>query len=399
VSSKLSVKRLDVGGRRVFCRVDFNVPFQNDRISDDRRIVASLPTIRLLMTKGASTVLASHLGRPKGKPVPSMSLRPVAERLSEKLGVEVRFVPDCVGDEAEQRAATLPPGRVLLLENLRFHPEEEKNEEAFSRRLASLADLYVNDAFGTAHRAHASTVGVAKILPLAAAGLLMEAELKNLSALLDAPARPYVAVLGGAKVSDKIDLIRNLLPRVDKILIGGAMAYTFLRAQGIETGDSLVEADRIDAAAELLRDSAARGVSIVLPVDHLAGRSGADPAAAPEVIATTGAEIPAGTRGLDIGAASIRAFVAAIAGARTVLWNGPLGMFETPPFDQGTRQVALAIAASGAHSVVGGGDSASAVRKFGLDGKFTHVSTGGGATLEYLSGLTLPGVEALTDQS
>lgn len=393
--AKLSVRKLNVGGRRVFCRVDFNVPLENGSISDDGRIVASLPTIRLMMVKGARTILASHLGRPKGTSSSKLSLRPVAEKLSERLGVEARLAPDCVGPEVERLAASLAPGRVLLLENLRFHPEEEKNEPGFAGQLASLAEVYVNDAFGTAHRAHASTVGVPKRLPLAAAGLLMEAEIKHLSALLTAPEKPYVAVLGGAKVSDKIDLIKSLMARVDRVLVGGAMAYTFLRSRGVAVGDSLVEADRVEAAGDLLEEAAARGVSLLLPADHRARRPGSG---APEIFTTNGAEIPDGACGLDVGPATVRAFVASIAGARSVLWNGPLGLFEEPPFDEGTREVARAIAECGGHTVVGGGDSASAVRRFGLEGRFTHVSTGGGATLEYLSGLSLPGVEALSDE-
>jgi len=395
VAGKLSVRKLNVGGRRVFCRVDFNVPIEDGAIADDRRIQASLPTIRLMMVKGARTILASHLGRPKGKPSPALSLRPVAERVSEILGVEVRLAPDCVGAETEALAHNLQPGRVLLLENLRFHPEEETNEPSFAGRLASLADVYVNDAFGTAHRAHASTVGVPKRLPAAAAGLLMEAELKHLSPLRGSPDKPYVAVLGGAKVSDKIDLIWNLLPRVDRILVGGAMAYTFLQARGVHVGDSLVQADHVGSAGALLNDAASRGVAILLPVDHRARRGDAPGG---EVITTAGPEIPDGARGLDIGPVTAEAFAAAVGGARTVLWNGPLGLFEEPPFDEGTRAIALAIAACGAQSVVGGGDSASAVRRFGLEAKFSHVSTGGGATLEYLSGLSLPGVEALSDE-
>ena len=395
MAGKLSVKRLDVSGRKVFCRVDFNVPLKGGVIGDDRRIQASLPTIKLMMVRRGKIILASHLGRPKGKPVPEMSLKPVADRLSSLLGVEVRFAPDCVGPEVEAMAASLPPGRILLLENLRYHPEEEKNDSAFSDRLASLAELYVNDAFGTAHRAHASTVGVPKRLPVAAAGLLMEAELENLSPLVTSPAKPYVAVLGGAKVSDKIDLIHNLIGRVDTILVGGAMSYTFLRSRGIEVGDSLVEADRIEAAGGLLKEAETHGVKLLLPVDH---RIKGPDSTGGAITTTDGVSIPAGSRGLDIGPRSMKTFAAALTGAKTVLWNGPLGMFEEPPFDEGTREIAKAIAATDAHTVVGGGDSASAVRRFGLEGKFTHVSTGGGATLEYLSGLKLPGVEALTDE-
>lgn len=392
--AKLSVRDLDVGSARVFCRVDFNVPLADGRIDDDRRIAASLPTIRLLLERGAKLLLASHLGRPKGKPVPSLSLRPAAQRLSEMLGQDVPLAPDCVGPSADNAVALLSPGRVLLLENLRFHPEEETNDPGFSARLASLADLYVNDAFGSAHRAHASTVGVARRLPKAAAGLLMQGEIENLSVLLEAPQAPYAAVLGGAKVSDKLDLIRNLLTRVNRILVGGAMAYTFLKAKGVEVGDSKVEEDLVEMAGSLMEEAARRAVPLLLPVDHRVRDS------EPEVAAariTPGVAIPSGAKGLDIGPATILAFTAALRDARTVLWNGPVGLFEEPPFDEGTRAVAAAIAASAAHSVIGGGDSASAVRRFGMEGRFTHVSTGGGATLEYLSGQTLPGLDALTD--
>ena len=392
---KLSVRDLDVADHRVFCRVDFNVPLEEGRVSDDNRIAASLPTIRLLLERGARLILASHLGRPKGAPKPGLGLAPVARRLGELIGQEVPLAPDCIGPEAEALAASLSPGRALLLENLRFHPEEEKNDEGFAAQLAALAELYVNDAFGTAHRAHASTVGVARRLPRAAAGLLMDAELRNLSVLLTDPAKPYAIVLGGAKVSDKIDLIRNLMARADRILIGGAMAYTFLRARGIDTGDSLVEAAQIETAASLMEEAASRGVALLLPSDHRI--RAVSEGAASEGRVTDGETIPSGWRGLDIGPKTIEAFARALGDARTILWNGPVGLFEESPFDTGTRAVARVIAASGAHSVVGGGDSASAVRKFGLTSDFTHVSTGGGATLEYLSGMTLPGVEALSN--
>ena len=389
----LSVRDLDAADRRIFCRVDFNVPLDGERVADDQRIAASLPTIRLLCERGARVILASHLGRPKGKPVASMSLRPVARRLSELLGREVPIAQDCVGPAAEAAVAALTAGGVVLLENLRFHPEEEANDPGFSERLAALADLYVNDAFGTAHRAHASTVGVAKRVPRAAAGLLMQSELDNLSVLLEAPARPYAAVLGGAKVSDKLDLIRNLFSRVDRILVGGAMAYTFLEARGHEIGASRLEADLVETARGLIDEARARGVALLLPVDPKVKLADADGGT---IADTEGAEIPPGARGLDIGPATIERFSDSLADARTVLWNGPMGLFEEPPFDAGSRAVAQAIATSKAHSVVGGGDSAAAVRAFGLESGFTHVSTGGGATLEYLSGLPLPGVEALT---
>jgi len=392
VAAKLSVRDLDVSGKRVFCRVDFNVPLEGGRVADDARIAASLPTIRLLLERGAKVLLASHLGRPKGKRVPEMTLAPAAARLAELLGAKVPLAPDCVGPEVAAIAAAMAPGSAILLENLRFHAQEEKNDPDFAAGLAALAELYVNDAFGSAHRAHASTAGIAQRLPRAAAGLLMQAELDNLSVLLGGAARPYVAVLGGAKVSDKLDLIRNLMTRVDRILVGGAMAYTFLKAQGVGTGDSRVEADLVDTARTLLAEAAQKGIPLKLPVDHRVR-----PSAGGAASSTPGTEIPAGSVGLDIGPRTAAEFRGDLEGARTVLWNGPVGLFEEPPFDDGSRLVADAIAGSKAHSVVGGGDTASAVRRFGLVDRFTHVSTGGGATLEFLSGLPLPGVEALSN--
>jgi phosphoglycerate kinase len=389
--SCLSVRDLDPSGRRIFCRVDFNVPLEEGRIGDDSRIEASLPTIRLLLERGGRVVLASHLGRPKGKRVPGMSLAPVAARLSAMLGRDVPLAPDCVGEAVEAAVARLAPGEAVLLENLRFHAGEEKNDPEFVGRLARLTDLYVNDAFGTAHRAHASTVGVARRAGAAASGLLMEAELENLQVLLSGAARPYVAVLGGAKVSDKLDLIRNLLSRVDRILVGGAMAYTFLRAEGHGTGESRIEGDLIATAGALLAEAGEKGVPLVLPVDHRVKRTG-DGA----ITTTSGTAIPDGSAGLDIGPRTILAFGDILREARTVLWNGPVGLFEEPPFDEGSRRLAEAIVASKSHSVAGGGDTAAALRRFGLAKAFTHVSTGGGATLEYLSGIPLPGVEALT---
>jgi phosphoglycerate kinase len=391
---KLSVGDLrGVAGKRVFCRVDFNVPLASGKVMDDARIVASLPTIRLLASSGARVVLASHLGRPKGKPKPELSLAPVAAHLSGLLGRPVAFVEDSVGPAAEAAVASLQSGGVLLLENLRFHPEEESDEPGFAKALASLADVYVDDAFGSAHRAHASTAGVPSLLKPAAAGLLMQAELDHLGRLLHDPERPFVAILGGAKVSDKIDLIDNLLPRVDTFLIGGAMAYTFLAAQGVAVGRSLVEADRIDTARSLLGRIEAGGKRVVLPVDHVAAVGGDDA----NVRTTGGSALAADEAGMDVGPKTALMFASEIARAGTVLWNGPVGRFEVPAFSTGSRRVAEALASSGAVTVVGGGDTGAAVHAFGLTAKMTHVSTGGGASLEFLSGLELPGVAALDD--
>jgi phosphoglycerate kinase len=391
--AKLSVRDLDVKGKRVFCRVDYNVPIRDGRVSDDARITASLPTLRLLAERGASTILASHLGRPGGKPKPEFSLRPVAGYLSGLLGVEVPFCEACIGESAEAAAGAVPAGGFLLLENLRFHREEETNDPGFSSALARLAEVYVNDAFGTAHRAHASTAGVPALLKPAAAGLLLDAELRHLGRLLERPDPPFVAILGGAKVSDKIELIENLLPRADLFLIGGAMAYTFLKADMKPVGKSLVEEDRLTLAKALVQKARAAGKDVLLPVDHVVTVGGRD-----DTYRTTeGVEIVGEEAGVDIGPRTAETFAARIGAARTVLWNGPLGRFELEPFSHGTRRVAEAIAASDAVSVVGGGDSAAAVRAFGLDERMTHVSTGGGAALEFLSGLPLPGVEALDD--
>jgi phosphoglycerate kinase len=391
VAQKLSVRHLDASGRRVFCRVDFNVPLADGRVTDDRRIAASVPTIRLLADAGARVVLASHLGRPKGKPRPEMSLRPAAERLSEILGRPVAFAEDCVGEPAERAVAAMRPGDVLLLENLRFHPEEEKNDSGFAASLARLGDVYVNDAFGSAHRAHASTDGVPRLLKPAAAGLLMQRELDHLGRILSHPESPFVAVLGGAKVSDKIELIENLLPKVDAFLIGGGMAYTFLAARGIRIGRSLLEPDKVATATDLL-GRAARA-AFVLPLDHVVAVGGDEES----VRVTDDAAIGDDEAAMDIGPRTAERFATEIARARTVLWNGPVGRFEVKAFAEGSRKVAEAIAASGAVSVVGGGDTAAAVSAFGLGERMTHVSTGGGASLEFLSGLTLPGVAALDD--
>ena len=388
--AKLSIRDLDLQGKRVFMRVDFNVPLApgGQEITSDKRIKAALPTIKYALEHGCGLVLASHLGRPKGKPNPEMSLKPVAARLSELLGKPVAFAPDCVGPEVEKMLPA--PGQVLLLENLRYHAEEEKNDPAFAQQLARLGDVYVNDAFGTAHRAHASTVGMIAFLKPAAAGLLMEKELEYLEKCTTNPAHPCVGILGGAKVSDKIEVIENLLKFVDRLLIGGAMAYTFLKAQGKPTGKSLVEEDKIDLAKTLLEKS---GDKLMLPVDHVVAAEFAENA--PNEVVE---EIPEGKMGLDIGPKTREAFAAVLKSAKTIIWNGPMGVFEKKPFDAGTVAVGKAVAESGALSVVGGGDSEMAVKSAGVADKISHISTGGGASLEYLSGITLPGVAALTDK-
>jgi phosphoglycerate kinase len=394
MAAKLSVRDLhDLTRKRVFCRVDFNVPIESGRVTDDARIAASLPTIDLLCTRGARVVLASHLGRPKGKPRPEFSLAPVAAHLATLLERPVAFAATCRGEAAERAAAGLAPGGVVLLENLRFEPGEEANDEAFAGALSRLGDLYVNDAFGSAHRAHASTVGVPSRLKPAAAGLLMQAELTHLGRLLEAPARPFLAILGGSKVSDKIELIENLLPRVDVFLVGGAMAYTFLQAQGHPIGRSLVEADKLDLAREILARAEAAGKRFLLPFDHVAAVGGNDA----DVRTTAGIALAADEAGMDIGPTTATAFAAEIVRAGTVLWNGPVGRFEVEAFSIGSRRIAEALAAASCVSVVGGGDTGAAVHRFGLTSKMTHVSTGGGASLEFLSGLPLPGVDALDD--
>jgi phosphoglycerate kinase len=391
---KMSVRDLDLDDKRVFVRVDFNVPLKDGDVSDDTRVRASLPTLRLILERGGRPVIASHLGRPKGKTVPEMSLRPVATRLGALLGTKVQMAPDCVGDEIAGRTRGLKKGESLLLENLRFHQEEEQNDDAFARRLAALADLYVNDAFGSAHRAHASVVGITRYLPRAAAGLLMDAEIAALTRLRDRPEKPYVAVLGGAKVSDKIDLILNLIDKVETILIGGAMAYTFMKARGVPIGASRSEDERIDHADAILTRAADSGVLIQLPIDHVVSRS-PDPGQACRT--TAGAAIEDGFVGLDVGPKTREVYARAVAPARTIFWNGPLGLCEVPPYDEGTRAMARAIAAAKAFSVVGGGDSVAAVNRLGLAPSFSHLSTGGGASLEFLSGVELPGVLALAD--
>lgn len=391
---KLSVRDLDVRGRRVLVRVDFNVPMEQGRITDDKRIKAALPTITHLVKQQARVILMSHLGRPKGQVVEEYRLDPVAKRLGELLGQDVIKVDDCIGPEVQEAVDALAPGEVCLLENLRFHPGETKNDPDFAAALASLGDLYVNDAFGAAHRAHASTVGVARLVP-AAAGLLMEKELKCLGQLLQDPARPFIAVLGGAKVADKIGVIRNLLTRVDALLIGGGMAYTFLKAKGLDVGQSLLDAEHVELAGELLEAAAARGVDLELPEDVVAADRLAEDASR-QVVSVS--EIPSTWMGLDIGPRTRERFADIIAGAKTVVWNGPMGVFELAPFAQGTFAIAQAMAKLDGFTVVGGGDSAAAVEQAGLAEAMDHVSTGGGASLEFLEGLELPGVAALQDK-
>ncbi|HLN13307.1 MAG TPA: phosphoglycerate kinase [bacterium] len=389
---KKTVRDIDVRGRRVFVRVDFNVPLDHGHITDDHRIVASLPTITYLLDHGAAVILASHLGRPKGVD-DALRMSPIAARLSELLGRPVRTLDDCVGPAVQQAVATMKPGDVVLLENLRFHREEEANDPAFARQLASLADVYVNDAFGTAHRAHASTAGIAAYLP-AVAGLLMERELQFLGGVLEQPRPPLVVILGGAKVSDKIGVIQNLLRLAQTMLIGGGMCYTFLRAAGAAIGASLCEEDRVDLARSLMAEAKQRGVDLILPVDVVAAPRVEAGAATRTVDARA---IPDGWAGVDIGPRTIAAFSVPISRAGMVLWNGPMGVFEIPAFAEGTRAIAKVVAESPGESIVGGGDTGAAVEEFGYADKMTHISTGGGASLEFMEGKTLPGVAVLQD--
>ena len=390
---KLSIERVELAGRRVFLRADLNAPLEAGAVADDTRLTAVLPTIRYALQRGASVVLASHLGRPKGGPDPRYSLAPVAARLAALLERPVPLAPDCVGDAVEGMARDLKPGHVLLLENLRFHPEEEANDDAFARRLAALGDVYVNDAFAAAHRAHASTAAITRHLQPAAAGLLMQRELQALGRILESPARPLIAVLGGAKVSDKLKLVDHLLERVDALVIGGGMAFTFLRALGHGVGKSLVEADRIEMARATLETARRRGVQIVLPVDAVVA-GGLD---SPSGRAVSVRDIQAEQMGLDIGPLSVERFAAALKSAGTIVWNGPMGVFEKPAFATGTVALARAVAESSAFSVIGGGDTVAAVNQAGVADRIGYISTAGGAFLEFLEGRTLPGVEALTE--
>jgi phosphoglycerate kinase len=397
---KLSIRDLDLDGQRAFVRVDFNVPLKRGVIGDDTRIRASLPTIQYALEHGATVVLASHLGRPKGKPNPDMSLRPVADRLADLVGKPVLFATDCIGVEARSAVADAHRpggGRLVLLENLRFHPEEEKNDPGFAKQLAALADRYVDDAFGAAHRAHASVEGITHHVKRPAAGLLMEQELKYLGHALESPERPFVVILGGAKVSDKIEVIQNMLGRVDRLLIGGAMAYTFFKARGLPIGRSLVEDDKMPEARQIEEKAAERKVRLELPVDHVVTdriEAGSTNDVLPIDSAAIGERI-----GVDIGPATVKRYAAAIADAKTVVWNGPMGVFEIEAFAAGTNAVARAVAAVSGTTIIGGGDSISAVKKAGVADRITHISTGGGASLEFLGGRTLPGVAALAEKA
>ena len=391
---KQTIDDVDVRGKRALVRVDFNVPMDGGRITDDTRIRAALPTIQRLRQQGAAVILVSHLGRPDGEVVENLRLAPVAQHLSGLLGIAVATAPDCVGPEAERAARDLPPGGVLLLENLRFHPEEEANDPAFAGQLAALADVYVNDAFGTAHRAHASTEGVAHILP-AVAGLLMQREIEVMGRALEQPERPFVAIVGGKKVSDKIGVLKNLIEKADRILVGGAMANTFFKAQGLQTGKSYVEDEAVETAKDILKRAQAAKKPLLLPMDCVAAT--AFDAAAPHQVVPVDA-IPADRAVLDIGPETVRQFKAVLDSARTVIWNGPMGVFELEPFARGTQQVAAALTHVKGTTIVGGGDSVAALEQAGLAGDVTHVSTGGGASLEFLEGRVLPGVAALWDR-
>jgi phosphoglycerate kinase len=395
---KLTIDNLDLKDKRVLVRVDFNVPLdENQNITDDIRITAALPTIKKIISEGGKTVLMSHLGRPKGKPTPKYSLKPAAVRLGELLGKEVKLAPDCIGSEVKAIVDAMKAGDVVLLENLRFHEEEEKNNPDFAKQLAEFGDIYVNDAFGTAHRAHASTEGVTKYISKCAAGYLMQKELEYLGGAISNPERPYVAVLGGAKISGKIDVITNLLNKVDTLIIGGGMAYTFYKAQGKEIGTSLLEAEKIELAKEVLQKVADSKIDFMLPVDVVVAPEFKNESPS-EVVSID--NIPADKMGLDIGPETIKLFKEKLLGAKTIVWNGPMGVFEFDNFAKGTNSIAQALVdatAKGAKTIIGGGDSAAAISKAGLDDKVSHVSTGGGASLEFLEGKELPGVAALTE--
>lgn len=395
---KLSISDLEIEGKKVLIRCDFNVPLDDKgKITDDTRIQAALPTIRYALGRECAVILMSHLGRPKGKVDPKLSLKPVAERLGKLLNVEVLRAPDCIGPEVEKMARELKGGEVLLLENLRFRAGEETNDEKFAQQLASLADVFIQDAFGTVHRAHASTSGVPKHLP-SGAGFLLQKEIKYLKQALEEPERPFLAILGGAKISTKIGVIENLLPKIDSLILGGAMAYTFLRAENIETGNSMVEENKIDMASEILKQASKKKVTVLLPLDHIIANKTSEEAESKEISEVV---IPEGWIGVDIGSFSIKRFSSAIKSAKTILWNGPMGIFEIDKFSQGTKAIAEAIAEAtkkGSISIVGGGDSVAAVTKAGLQENISHISTGGGAALEFLKGKELPGIGALKNK-
>jgi phosphoglycerate kinase len=392
---KLTIEDIEPAGKRVLVRVDFNVPLANGEVADDTRIVAALPTIKNLAERGAKVILASHLGRPKGKASDELKLDAVAARLAELLGEPVLKLDDCIGADVEEAVAGMKSGEVILLENLRFHKEETANDEGFARALAALADIYVNDAFGAAHRAHASTEGITKFVETCAAGFLMGKEIEYFSRVLSDPARPFVTILGGAKVSGKIGSINNLMETTDKFIVGGAMAYTFMKAQGCEIGKSLCEEDKLDVAREALEKARFLGKSFVLPVDNIIARSLEEGV---ETRVTEGKDVDTGWMGLDIGPKTIELFKQELSGAETIVWNGPLGAFEIESFQEGTRSIAHCVAESDAVSVIGGGDISAAVSRFGLTDKMSHISTGGGASLDILEGKKLPGIEALTDR-
>ena len=392
--NKKSVEDIDVSGKKVLVRCDFNVPMKDGKITDETRINGALPTIKYLLSKNAAVILCSHMGRPKGEFNPAFSLAPVAKRLSELLGQEVVLAADVIGEDAKAKAAALKPGEVMMIENVRFHKEEEKNDPAFAKELASMAEIYVNDAFGTAHRAHASTAGVADYLP-AVCGYLIQKEISVMGKALSDPARPFTAILGGAKVSDKIGVINNLIDKVDTLIIGGGMAYTFMRALGNTTGTSICEEDKLELASDLMKKARAKGVSFLIPVDNIVAREYKEDADFMRIYSDA---IPDGWMGLDIGEKTRELFADAIKNAKTVVWNGPMGVFENPTLAAGTIAVAKALADSGATTIVGGGDSAAAVEQLGFADKITHISTGGGASLEFLEGKQLPGITCLNDK-
>ncbi len=392
--NKKSVEDIDVSGKKVLVRCDFNVPMKDGKITDETRINGALPTIKYLLSKNAAVILCSHMGRPKGEFNPAFSLAPVAKRLSELLGQEVVLAADVIGEDAKAKAAALKPGEIMMIENVRFHKEEEKNDPAFAKELASMAEIYVNDAFGTAHRAHASTAGVADYLP-AVCGYLIQKEISVMGKALSDPARPFTAILGGAKVSDKIGVINNLIDKVDTLIIGGGMAYTFMRALGNTTGTSICEEDKLELASDLMKKARAKGVSFLIPVDNIVAREYKEDADFMRIYSDA---IPDGWMGLDIGPTTQELFTKTIAGSGTVIWNGPMGVSEWENFAAGTRAVAKAVAECGGISIIGGGDSAAAVEKLGYADKMTHISTGGGASLEFLEGLELPGIACLQDK-